>query len=116
MPCTNTPHQAPLSSITSTELQKIIFIAKYIHDRATFERRMENWGLIDNQLCGLVDRLRATGYCHTLEVELRLTGIYDDPGNYDFTKFLPGFGEKGVVTIIDATDGDRLLRSSARNR
>ena len=62
---------------------------------------MEGWTLIDKQLCGLVDRLRAAGYRHTLEAELRLTGIRDDPGKYYFTEFLPEFREKGLVTITD---------------
>ena len=33
---------------------------------------MGMWASIGEQLGGLVDRLRATGYRHTLEVELRL--------------------------------------------
>ena len=74
---------------------------------------MERWGFVDEQLCGLVDRLRTAGYNRTLEVKLRLAKYEGDPGEYDFTKFLPGFREKGVVTIIDAFHGNRLLHSSA---
>jgi len=66
---------------------------------------------MDKELCGLVDRLYGMGYCHTLEVELRLGKLGqvqnfrgDDPGGYDFTKFLPRFREKGVVTIADYPD------------
>ena len=76
---------------------------------------MEEWAFTDKALCKLVDRLRAMGYFHTLEVELRITKIGDGPGGYDFTKFLPEFREKGVVTIIVAVNGDRLLHSSAGN-
>ena len=76
---------------------------------------MEEWTLLDEELCGLVDRLRATGYRHILEAELRLTKIEDDPGAWDFTKFLPKFREKGAVTVVDAAHGDRLLHSSARD-
>ena len=62
---------------------------------------MKAWTSIDEQLCGLVDRLNAMGYLHTLEAEVRLTVI----GGYhtvehDFAKLLPKFREKGVVTII----------------
>ena len=73
---------------------------------------MEAWALIDQHLCRLVDRLRATGYCFTLEAELRLTDIGDDPGKYDFTLFLPEFSEKGIVIIVDAVHGNRVLYST----
>ena len=39
-----------------------------------------------------------------------------DPREHDFSKFLPEFREKGVVTVVDADDGDRLLHSSVRAR
>jgi len=78
-----------------------------------FLRRVEMW--IDKQLCGLMDRLRATGHRHTLEVEFRFTNTEDGLSKVDFTKLLPGFKEKGAVTVIDATRGDRVLYST-RNR
>ena len=109
-------HDALLSSITSTELQKIIFPSKYTHTWAKFPQRMSPLALIDECLCGLVDQLCATGYHHTLEAELRLMMIGGDPGQYDFTIFLPAFREKGVATIIDAGHGDRVLHSSTHNR
>ena len=52
----------------------------YMHDWKVFAERMKVWALVDKRLCGLVDRLCAMGYRHTLEVELRLMGIGDDPG------------------------------------
>ena len=76
---------------------------------------MDQWVEIDKELCGLVDRLRATGYRHTLEVELRHTEVGSDVGKHDFTKFLPKFRERGFVTVIDAVHGDRVLHSSAQN-
>lgn len=86
-----------------------------LYTRATFARQMEGWTqLIDKQLHVLIDRLRVTGYRPTLEVELRLLGIGDELRDYGFTKFLPEFEEKGVLTIIDAADGGRL-HSSTRN-
>ena len=71
--------------------------------------------MIDKELCRLVDRLRATGYRHTLEVELRLTKIGHDVRKCVFTKFLPEFREKGIVTIVGGEHGDRVLHSSAQN-
>jgi hypothetical protein len=40
----------------------------------------------------------------------------DDPGEYDFTEFLPEFREKGIVTIIDAVHGNRVLHPSTLSR
>ena len=77
---------------------------------------MEGWVFIDKRLCGLVDRLRAMGYHHTLEAEVRLTEMGDDSGEYDFTTFLPEFRQKGIVTIVRTFHGARLLYSSAYDR
>ena len=101
-----------LSSITSTELRKITFLVRFMYNSG-FAQRMEQWGFIDEQLCGLVDRLHTTGYNRTLEVKLRLAKYRGDPGEYDFTKFLPGFREKGVLTVIDTFHSNQLLHSSA---
>ena len=105
-------HKVTLSSLTSTKFRKVSFLVWYMHNSRVFAQKMEEWGLIDKQLCGLADRLRAMGCCRTLEAELRLTKVRDSPGKYDFTQFLPEFREKGIVTIIDAAHGDRLLHSS----
>ena len=106
-----------ISSITSTELRKITFLVKYMRGGLSFARRMGQWDFVDDRLCGLVDLLRAKGHRHTLEVELRLMKYEGDPTRvYDFSKFLPGFREKGVVTIIDTVHNDRLLHSSTHNR
>ena len=104
------------SSITSVELRKIIFPVRYIKDWTIFIRDTEARAYVDEKLCELVDRLRGAGYRHTLEVELRLRDIGDDPGRYDFSMFLPEFREKGVVTITDASHGDQLLHSSIHSR
>ena len=109
-------HKFLLSSITSTELRKITFLTKYMDDRDLFSRRMDAWVLIYKSLCRLVDWLRSPGNHHTLEVELRLTNIEDFPEEPNFTKFLPEFREKGVVTIKDHAHNDRVLYSSAHNR
>ena len=77
-----------------------------MYDWGIFAGQIEEWSSIDEQLCGLVDRLRAAGYHQTLEAELRPTEIEGDPRKFDFAKFLPGFREKGVVTVIDTVRGD----------
>lgn len=106
------PHQT-LSSVTSVELRKVIFLARYMRNWMDFARQVEQWALIDKELCGLVDALRATGYRHTLEVELRITRVGGDIGMYDFTELLAEFREKGVVTVMDAFRGNRVLHCSA---
>ena len=88
------PHQV-LPSITSIELRKIIFPV-YYSQGWIFAKQTGGWALIDQQLCELVDRLRAKGYCHNLEAELR---VGTDPEEHDFSGVLPEFGEKGIVTI-----------------
>ena len=108
-------HEVLLSSITSSKLQKIIFPLSHTYDFLVFAQKMREWALIDEQLCGLADRLRSTGCCRTLEAELRFTNIGDSLEWYDFTTVLPKFREKGIVTIIDAVHGDLLLHSSTHS-
>ena len=105
----------PISSITSTELRKIIFRVSYMTNYTAFARSMKDWPPVDELLCQLVDQLHATRPNHTLEVELRLTGIYGDTEGYNFNVFLPKFREKGVVTIVDVAHGDRVLHFSTHN-
>ena len=108
-------HGALLPSITSVELRKITFRVGCVDDWARVARYTEDWGLVDRQLCELVNRLRATGYGHTLEAELRLMAVEgdDESGKYDFTKFLPKFRERGDVAIVD--HADRVLHRSVTN-
>lgn len=108
-------HEVLLSSITSTDFRKIVIRAVHVRGQRVLLRRMELWASVDRQLCELVDRLRATGHCHTLEVELRFTHTEGDLSEICFTKFLSGFREKGVVTVIDATCGHRVLHSSTHD-
>ena len=111
----NSCHRALISSISSTDFRKIIFQGRHLDNRKTFAWLMGAWASIDKELCGLVGRLRAIGYQHTLEVELRLMKVGSDPEDYDFTEVFPDFRQKGVVTIIDVADGDRVLHSSTHN-
>ena len=98
----NSSRKSLLSSITSIELRKIIFLVDSMDLSRIFAQGMEKWTSIDKDLCGIVDQLRTMGHCHILEVELRFARVSaDDPGKYSFTDLLPEFGEKGIVTIID---------------
>lgn len=110
-------HESLLSSITSTELRKIIFRVKYVFDWDTFLLQTDVWASIGKQSYRLVDRLGVMGYCHTLEVELWFEEIVDEPGMYDFGNFWTWFKREGVVTILDgAQHGSRVFYSSARGR
>jgi len=99
------------SSITSTELRKIIMRMGYMDGGGVFPRGMEMW--IDKQLCWLVDWLHAMGHRHTLEVELHFINTEGGLSKVDFARLLPGFMEKGAVTVIDGTRG---VLYSTRNR
>ena len=103
-------HEDFLPSITSTELRKIIILTRELCDCRVLLQRME-WVSVDKQLCNVVDRLRAMGHRHTLEVELRFVLIKADSSENDFSKALPGFRERGAVTIIDHVYGDLVHRS-----
>ena len=97
-------HKVLLSSISSTELRKITFLGVYL-----MYDRMDEWDLIDKQLCKLADLLRARGYQHTLEAEAQVSEAGADPGYYNPSCFLPKFRDKGVVTIVH---GDWLHSST----
>ena len=105
-----------ISSINSTEFRKVIILTGKAQDWRYFLRRMGLWAWIDKQLSKLVDRLRAMGHSHTLEAELRFTQLKGDLSEYDFTKFLPQFREKGVLTVTDAAHGGSVVHSSIYDR
>lgn len=106
-----------LSSVASTELRRIVIHTRLVCGLGISSQRvLQLWAPVDGQLCGLVDRLRAKGHCHRLEVELRFSWIIGDPSRVDFTKLLPGFREKGVVTIVNAKHGNQVLHSSTHSR
>ena len=115
-------HKVLLPSITSTELRKITLSVRgganwvNLTPRGTTTRTqsaqfVEEWTLVDEQLCVLAGRLRAMGCHHALEVEVPVRA--GDPGGYDFTGFLPKFREKGVLIIVDVLHDNRILHSSA---
>jgi len=113
----NSTYKTLLSSVASTELRKIVIHMRRVRSWNFSLKWMKFWAPADGHLCGLVDRLRAKGHCHALEVELRFSCIEGDLSKVDFTEllFLPGFREKGVVTIVDAKNGNRVLHSSTHN-
>ena len=88
-----------ISSITSTNLQKIVFGTH--HSGPHWDTLLDDpcWVPFDDVICGLVDRLRMSGFTRTLEIELLVTFV--EFGEEEFyKKFLPKFKEKGRVRII----------------
>jgi len=109
-------HEVLLPSITSTELRKIVILPRGgTCSYMLFWGQLRLWASVDKQLCEVVDRLRAMGHPYMLEVELWFTQVEGDPGEIDFTKVLPEFREKGVVTVIDGACGGLTYRSSTHN-
>ena len=102
-----------ISTITSTSIRKIVFSPSLSRDL-----REQFWSSLDTELSSLVDRLRRSGYKHTLELEVRHQSDFaekvPDAGP---DAFLPKFREKGRVTISEVGSGrilycsDGLLRS-----
>lgn len=100
-----TPREISLiTSITSTNIQKIVFAPYIPWDKWEYRR----WLSLDaapvtvNTLCGLVDQLRASGYYdHTLELEfrpkLKVTNVDSD---VDPDVLFPNFREKGRVSVV----------------
>ena len=91
-------HEGIISSITSTELRKVIFPASPVPDWNIFSQGTEVWASIDRQLCTLVAWLGRAGCYRMLEVEFRLLkgGDLDER---DMTRFLVGFRDVGTVTV-----------------
>ena len=89
-----------INSITSTNMRKIVFA---LHPtEGGWNPRL--WGSLDTALSGLVDRLHASGYEHTLELEFQLVSAFAkmDPEAY-LDAFFPCFREKGRVTVLEKT-------------
>lgn len=58
-------------------------------------RRYDMWAL---------DRLRLSGYRHTLELEFRVESVNLDEEECH-KRFLPKFKEKGLVRVVEITSG-----------
>ena len=109
-----------ISSITSANLEKIIFKPFNIQSLQFFLGD-PCWIHFDNILYGLVDRLRRSGLKHTLEVEFQLTSAEFGEEVYH-GDFLPMFKEKGRVRMVNIFSGkvrewpcSNELECSARN-
>lgn len=88
-----------ISSITSTNLRKLLFASPMSGIAWNFFLRHPCWIPFDDMICELVDRLEKSGYKHTLEVEFQaqFLHMYEET---DHRRFLPKFKKKGRVTII----------------
>ena len=87
---------ALIASITSMNIQKIVFVLL----DCGVEWSYALWWSLDIALSNLVDRLRVSGYDHTLELEFRLQFAEIDPED-DLDAIFPRFREKGRVTISE---------------
>lgn len=94
--------RALISSITSKNFQKLIFIVHRL-TRDT-ELGFPCWIPFDDTMCGLVDRLQKSRCKHTLEVEFRADTV-DLGEELHHDKFLPKFKEKGRIKIVEVSSG-----------
>ena len=93
-----------ISTITSTNIREIVFSPLLVR-----ELEDQFWSSLDTGLSSLVDRLRASGHQHVLNVEFRrdlsfaemVLGAGPDG-------FLPKFREKGRVIILEAEWEDTI--------
>ena len=85
-----------ISTIASTNIRRILF--------ATCTPREPGhhfWSSLDTELSNLVDRLRASGYKHVLELEFQLESEFAEIDPKDaLGAIFPCFREKGRVTIL----------------
>lgn len=96
-----------IASITSTNLRKIVLVARYgfgARGSSIFKGYHER---LDSCLCRVVDQLRGFGYNHRLDVVLL---IEDVPRGEDtgFGEFLPRFREQGRVKVV-LEPGERVV-------
>jgi hypothetical protein len=99
--------QIIISSITSTNLQRITFSPFGPLARETLLLDDPCWAPFDDMMCGLADRLCMAGCANTLEVEFRVKSV--EPGEEArLEEFLPKFKEKGVVRIGRVSSGDAM--------
>lgn len=91
-----------LSSITSTNIQKITFNGSRTFELHTVvsHRADADWARLDDVLCHLADM---PGCEHLIEAEFSVSVLPDrwlDPSVY-----LPGFHEKGRVKVVEDKTG-----------
>ena len=99
MPASAQEEVSLIASITSTNLQKIVFSARYGFEsegNPVFERYYQ---AIDDCLCQLVGRLRESGYKHRLEMAFCIWDVPHGEGT-GFEGFLPKFREQGRVKFL----------------
>jgi len=89
-----------ISSITSTSIRKVTFVHETLP--RGLPRRDADWGILDDPLCQLVDRL---GYKHELEVNLRfeVAGVMEvdeETRELRIVNSLARFREKGRIRVV----------------
>ena len=91
-----------ISSITSTNLRKLVITWWISHIEWDFLLFNLRWISFDDVICGLVDRLEKSGYRHTLELGFRAEFV-DLDEEVDHQEFMPKFKEKGRVRIVEVS-------------
>ena len=97
------PRRVELSlveSIASTNMRKILFVPYFRGDGWN----PINWSPLDTVLSNLVDRLRASGYEHTLELEFQLKPEFTEAYlKVGLDAYFPQFWGKGRVNLLDTS-------------
>jgi hypothetical protein len=89
-----------VESITSTNIRKILLVPYF----RGVEWNPTNWSPLDPVLSNLVDRLRASGYEHTLELEFQLKPEFAEAYlKVGLHAYFPCFWEKGRVNLLDTS-------------
>ena len=94
-----------ISSVTSINLRTIAFLVDANGNYMRSHVLAGDFLYLDDAVCGLVDRLCASGYKHTLEIEFHLDEDDDINPNLDYTNLLAKFREKGRVRILSTSGG-----------
>lgn len=99
----STQEVALFSSITSLDLQRILFLSAF--EPLSLNSLLDNscWLHFDDMVCELVDRLSLSGYQHTLEVDIWIEELIGPAFCEGLLGFLPKVREKGIVTIFGAS-------------
>lgn len=107
---------APISSITSINLRKIIldYVPSDPMEKITWDPLLcVRWPHFDDELCELADRLRLSGHRHILEVVFRMER-FGFGSEVEKREFLPKFREKGRVRVVEVQVEEPVGRADMR--
>ena len=97
-----------ISSIVSRHIRKIIF-TEFPPDPMSYTPLDSTAMLpLECAMCGLVDKLRALGYEHTLELEFGFHSLLFPHALASSREYFPKFREKGRVIVWDTGSGKTI--------